>query len=282
MTYQLKYEESYVGARLTAEKDGAAVNDGLFENGTTYNVRKGTTYILTGYGYYDGTTRIYLQTTDGLYIYINTYEDTQSDWTITENYKTVPTYSDNQAQRLINKIIENNKIILRRNLLCARYIDKLTKEQREQVRQLQLRLQARNSALQAEGLTKDVQTSYPAEYAGLSAYMNKLMSGETIGIASWVIIVIAAVVVAGLGTAAYFTYKKLAEESEQDVKYSKELTATLVSKLTEEEYQQLMDETAGLLTKSKIKQLVRGDMKWLLFATVGAFAWYYISKWRNA
>ena len=79
-----------------------------------------------------------------------------------------------------------------------------------------------------------------------------------------------------------FLYKKLAEESEQDVKYSKELTATLVSKLTEEEYQQLMDETAGLLTKSKIKQLVRGDMKWLLFATVGAFAWYYISKWRNA
>ena len=282
MTYELKYEKSYVGARLTAQIDGAAVNNGLFEHGTTYNVRQGTTYILTGYGYYDGTTQIYLQTTDGLYIYINTYEDTQNNWKITENYKTIPTYSDSQAQKLIDQIIANNKIILRRNLLCARYANKLSNEQREQVRQLQLRLQARNNALQTDALTKDVQTSYPAEYAELSAYMDKLLSGETIGIASWVIIVIAAVVITGLGTAAYYTYKKLADESEADLKYSKELTSVLVSKLTEEEYQQLLDETKGMLTKAKIKQLVRGDAKWLLFAGVGLFAWYYISKWRNA
>ena len=282
MAYKLVYDKSMIGARITAEKDGAAINDGIFEHGTVYNVRKGTMYILTGCGYYDGTTRFYVQTTDGLYIYIDTYEETQNDWTITENYKTIPTYSDNQAQKLIDKIIDNNKIILRRNLLCARYANKLSKKQREQVRQLQLRLQARNSALQVDGLTKDVQTSYPAEYAELSAYMDKLMTSDAVGIASWVIIVIAAAVIAGLGTAAYYTYKKLADESEADLKYSKELTATLVSKLTEEEYQQLLNETKGMLTKAKIKQLVRGDAKWLLFVGVGLFAWYYISKWRNA
>lgn len=279
MTYELKYEKTYVGARLTAQKDGAAVNNGLFEHGTTYNVRKGTTYILTGYGYYDGTTQIYLQTTDGLYIYINTYEDTQNNWMITENYKTIPTYSDSQAQKLIDQIIANNKIILRRNLLCARYANKLSNEQREQVRQLQLRLQARNNALRTDALTKDVQTSYPAEYAELSAYMDKLLSGETIGIASWVIIVIAAVVITGLGTAAYYTYKALADESEADLKYSKELTSVLVSKLTEEEYQQLLDETKGMLTKSKIRQLVRGNTKWLLFAGAGLAAFYLFKKY---
>lgn len=85
------------------------------------------------------------------------------------------------------------------------------------------------------------------------------MTGETVGVATWVVVVVAAAVIAGLGTAAYFTYKSLADESERDVKFSKELTATLVNKLTEEEYQQLLNETKGLLTRSKIKGLLRGS-----------------------
>ena len=91
------------------------------------------------------------------------------------------------------------------------------------------------------------------------------MAGDTIGVAVSTIIwiLIAAAVVAGLGTAAYYAYKSLADESEVDAKFSEELTRTLTSKLTEKEYQQLLDETKGLLTKSKIKQLVRTSANWL-------------------
>lgn len=165
-------------------------------------------------------------------------------------------YSQAQAQRLVQKIIDNGKIIIRNNLLCAKYASKFTEDERAEIRGLQSRLQKRNAALADEGLTKDVRTGYPEEYAELSPYLDALMKGESVGVATWVVVVIAATVLAATATAAYFAYKYYAEESERDVKFSKELTATLVSKLTPEEYEQLKQETKGLLTKSKIKQLV--------------------------
>ena len=106
------------------------------------------------------------------------------------------------------------------------------------------------------------------------------MAGETIGVATWVVVVIAATVLAATATAAYFTYKSLADESEKDVKFSKELTSTLVNKLTEEEYQQLLQETKGLLTKSKIKGLIRGgsSVAKVALLIVGGWSIYQIIK----
>ena len=193
----------------------------------------------------------------------------------------IASYSQSAAQAQANKIIANNKIIIRNNLLCARFAKRFTEQQQAQIRELQSRLQARNAALQAGGLTENVQTGYPKEYAELSGYLEALMNGEAIGVATWVVVVIAATVIAATATAAYYTYKRLADESEVDAKFSKELTATLVSKLTPEEYQQLLDETKGLLTKAKIKQLVRGTSKWLLLAGVAAAGAFYILKKRN-
>ena len=257
------YTDGYLkGVQVSGEVDGQAVGDRVQVALTGYTVvsSKGT----TGY-----------QTRSGKYIILS--EGWQEIGTVA-----IAQYSQSQAQALADKIIKNNTQIIRNNLLCARYASKLTEEQQSAVRGLQSRLQARDYALQAEGLTTNIRTGYPTEYAELSGYLDALMKGEAIGVATWVVVVIAVTVLAATATAAYYTYKKLADESEEDVKYSKELTSVLVSKLTEEEYQQLLDETKGLLTKSKIKQLVRGDMKWLLFAGVGLFAWYYINKWRNA
>ena len=214
--------------------------------------------VLTGYKETGASGNTGYQTRNGGYIFLN------DGW---EQIGTVAiaTYSQSQAQALVNKIIKNNQQILRCNLLCARYASKLTEAQKSLVRDLQSRLQARNNALQAGGLTNRITTGYPKEYAELSGYLDALMAGETIGaaISTIVWIVIAATVVAGLGTAAYYAYKSLADESEADLKYSEELTKILTSKLTEEEYQQLLNETKGLLTKSKIKQLVRTSAKWL-------------------
>lgn len=204
---------------------------------------------LTGYNVTSNRGSVGYQTTGGGFIILS------DGW---QQIGTVPVaqYSQSQAQALVNKIIRNNQTIICNNLLCARYASRFTEEQQSQLRGLQTRLQARNNALQAEGLTTSVQTSYPAGYAELSAYLDALMAGEAIGVVSWVVVVIAATVIAATATAAYFAYKSLADESERDVKFSKELTATLVSKLTPEEYAQLKAETKGIVTKARIKQSV--------------------------
>ena len=220
---------------------------------------------LTGYYAKSQKGNIGYQTTSGEYILLN------EGWKEI-GVQAVYSYSQSQAQALANKIIKNNSIILCNNLLCARYANKLTAEQQSTVRDLQRRLYSRNNALQSGGLTTNVKTSYPKGFAEFEPYLTKLMDGEAVGIATWVVVVIAVTVIAALSTAAYYAYKTLAEESEQDVKYSKELTAILAQKLTPEEYQQLLNETKGIVTKSKIRTLTStffGSPKMWLFVGIG-------------
>ena len=250
----MKFDATYVG-RVYSLVGGTLYrfSDGYFRGVSASANVDGDVYqnaqrvALTGYSVESAKGNVGYQTTGGSYIILS------EGWQQT-GIVSISRYSDTQANKLIKKIIDNNKIILRNNLLCARFVGKLTYDQQSQVRELQSRLQARNDALQAEGLTQDVRTSYPSGYAELAGYLDALMKSDIIGIASWVVIVIAAVVIAGMGTAAYFAYKSLAEESEKDVKFSEDLTRTLVSKLTDEEYQQLLNETKGIVTKAKIKQ----------------------------
>lgn len=250
-------------------------NGGFAGVGTDGATRQVT---LTGYRETSQRGSVGYQTTSGYWVELD--EGWQLIGTVA-----IASYSQTAAQAQINKIIANNKIIIRNNLLCARFAKRFTETQQAQIRELQSRLQARNAALQTDGLTSNVQTSYPKEYAELSGYLEALMQGEAIGVAVSTIvwIVVVATAIAATATAAYYTYKRLADESEVDAKFSKELTATLVSKLTPEEYQQLLDETKGLLTKAKIKQLVRGTSKWLLLAGVAAAGVaYYLYKGKRS
>lgn len=282
--YTLKHESNMVGAKVTCTANGLQVCTSFINHGTVYNVKPGQSVIITGYYYYDGNWTNYLLTTTGLYLIINSYDDDEKKINIQQGAYKLNSYSKSQAQALVDKIINNNKIIIMNNLLCARYANKLTDSQKQSVRVLQNRLESRNIALQESGgIVTDVKTSYPAGFADLAPYLTKLMNGESVGIATWAIAVIVISCVVALSTAAYFTYKSLADESEQDVKYSKELTKILTSKLTEEEYQQLLRETKGIVTKSKIKQLVRTYSSWLSYAAIGlgAFAIYRIIKNRQ-
>lgn len=272
----MNFDVKYSGAVM--QMTGGVVYD-LIDGAFRGTSAEQQTYrvVLTGYTATSTRGSLGYQTTSGGYIILS--EGWQQVGTVA-----IAQYSKTQAQVLVQKIIENNKIITRCNLLCARYASRFTEEQQSEIRELQRRVYARNAALQNEGLTKDVQTGYPAEYAELSPYLDALMSGEPIGIATWVVVVIAATVIAATATAAYFAYKELAEESERDVKYSKELTATLVSKLTDEEYQQLLAETKGMLTKSKIKSLVRGSwgtVKYLLIGGAVLYAAYLFKTNRS-
>ena len=240
--------------------------------GKVYSMQGGILYSLIG-GYFKGvgmdirTPRVALtgytatsvrgsvgyQTTSGEYIILS------EGWEFVGNAP-IMRYGVPAAQAQVNKIIKNNITITRCNCLCARYADRFTREELAQIKALQQRVMQRDKALQDDGLTDNVKTGYPEEYAELSPYLQKIMEDGSIGVATWVVVVIAATVIAATATAAYFAYKSLADESERDVKFSKELTATLTSKLTEEEYQQLLNETKGMLTKTKIKSLVRGGI----------------------
>lgn len=180
-------------------------------------------------------------------------------------------YSQQDAQSLVDKMIENNKKICMCNLFCARFSYRLSQQEKELLYELQMRLQQRNQRLSQDGLCTGMTTSRPAGYAELEKYMQNFMNTGGVGLViSTSTIIVSAVVIASLSTAAYFAYKYLYEQSEQDVRYSKELTKVLQSKLTEQEYQQLLDETKGLVTKAKIKQMVAGTsgiLKWSLIAT---------------
>ena len=276
MALQLKYDERFSGCKAVAG-NGAQVCTYPANSGVFYNVNGGDYAICTGY-YLDQTDSnyIYVQITSGMYLPVDLYA---SNWQFTSEYVRISNYSQTEAQAVVNRIIKNNEHILCKNLLCARYANKLSESERAQVRALQNRLIARNSALQSEGLLGDVRTSAPGGYAELSPYLDSLMSNGAVGVATWVVIVIAASVIAA-GTAVYFAYKSIADEAEKDVKYSDDLTRTLTSKLTDEEYQQLLNETKGIVTKARIKSSLGSYGKVLMAAgsAVGGFLLYRYLK----
>ena len=197
MALTLKYDERYAGAKAVA-KAGAQAYSGIVDHGTVYNAGDGNFTYCTGYYYEDGWWQ-YVQTTNGLYLVVDL---NNPDWSFTVGAQKTHAYTQSQAQYLVNKIIKNNYAILCNNLICARYADRLTSEERQLVRDLQERLQARNSALQAEGLVDNIQTATPAGYAELSGSLDALMADERIGIATWVVVVIACAVIAATATAA--------------------------------------------------------------------------------
>lgn len=282
------YDESLNGGKLVADSNDAIYYTKLASFGNSsaslgWNAKKNDYVILSGY---------YTFMNDGSGI-VNIYQSRSGVWVIPEEggwkatTKLAPkTYSQTQAQALVDKIIKNNIAITQNNLVCARYASRFSPEQQQMIRDLQTRVVARENALKNEGLCTDIQTSFPRGYVELEPYLAALMNGQAIGLATWAICVIAASVILVTSTAAYFAYKAFANESESDVKYSKELTKTLTEKLTEEEYQQLLNETKGIVTKSRLKQAISsyGNIaKWALFGIAG-FAIYKVimNKWKGA
>ncbi len=209
--------------------------------------------------------------------YSGEYIDLSQGWQETGQ---AANYTRQQAQQLVNAIIRNNEVILCNNLLCARFAHRLTRTQQQQLYELQTRLTERNAALSEDGLVDVQETATPLGYAELESSLNSFMQK---GVGSVTLaLVIAAVVVASLSTAAYFAYQYYYRESEQDVKFSNSLTKTLTSKLTEEEYAQLKAETQGLVTKAKIQaRLGGGTSKLFMYAGLGLAVLGVISYLRN-
>lgn len=269
-TYQGKVYSMANGYLYTLRADGK-----LAYAGAEYD--RNVTVALTGYAAVSAAGNTGYQTTGGYYIILS--EGWQEIGTVS-----IYQYSVSQAQALVDKIIKNNIQIVQNNLVCARYASKFTPEQQSLIRDLQNRVKMRNDALQSGGLCGNVQTSYPKGYTDLQGYLDALMQGNAIGIATWAVVVIVATVIAATATAAYFAYKAFADESEKDVKFSKELMAVLAEKLTPDEYQQLLDETKGIVTKARIKQAASsyGNVLWIVGIATAALLVARVIKNRMA
>lgn len=241
-------------------------------------------FTLTGWAWMDGDI-LYLQTLEKPNTYIQLTQDNTTWEYLGASTKAI---SVSQAQDIINGIIRNNQYILNNNLLCARFANRLTKQQRQTLYNLQYRLEQRNEALKNDELLTNQQEGYPEGYSEFSSELQSFMKNPGIGLvtlSATAIICISAVVVGALSTAAYFAYQVYFNESEQDVKYSRELTETLQTKLTEEEYQRLLQETAGLLTKQRISQQIAslgGNLKNLLLVGLGLLIALRAPKWIDA
>lgn len=202
-------------------------------------------------------------------------------------YSPIRQYSQKDAQYYVNKVTKANATIYENNLVCSRFASKLTDEQQFLLYSLQTRLESRNQQLLNDGLCSNQKVASPPGYSllsnNLSAFMQSYSSGASIsGIGSiTATIVVVAVVIASLATAAYFAYKYMASEAEKDVQYSDELTQVLLKKLTPEEYEQLKRETQGIVTKSKLTAKFGSALsflKWGLVAAAGLVIYKSIFK----
>lgn len=188
-------------------------------------------------------------------------------------------YSQGQAQDYVTRMIENNKQILMNNLFCARFSSRLTEEEKATLYNLQKRLEERNNRLVQDGYVAQVQVSQAYGYNALNKSLTAFMATSGVGlVVSTTAIVVSCVVIAALATAAYFAYKYYYEQSAKDVKYSDSLTKTLMSKLTEEEYNQLMEETQGIVTRATLRARLGSSFSIarLALIAVGAYALYNI------
>lgn len=250
----------------------------------TYLYPPQKTVTTTGMVYYQSEDIIYLQIAEAPTLYIQ-LDRNNLEWQGVS--KSNATYTQAQAQNIVNGIIRNNQYILNNNLLCARFANKLTKEQRKTLYNLQKRLQERDTALREGEVFSQMGEGYPEGYSEFSSELEAFMKNPGIGVvvSSTAVLIISAIVVASLSTAAYFAYQAYYKESVQDVKYSRELTESLKNKLTEEEYQQLLKETAGLLTRQKISQQIAsigGNLKNILLIGLGLLIALRSPKWIDA
>lgn len=275
------YNATFDGATAIA-KEGAQIRDYKTGSGTFWDVNAGDYAVCTGY-YYEGTDSfLFLQTTAGLYIVLDV---DAPNWSFREGKK-LGAKTGTQAQCVINTIIANNRKIIQNNLFCARFADKLSSDEQTLLYNLQTRLEERNTELTNEAFIQKATTSSPAGYSQLLPYLQQFMNrrnGNGVGIvlSTTAIIIISAVVVASLATAAYYAYKSFAEESEKDVKFSDDLTRTLMAKLTPEEYTQLQQETKGIVTKARLKERLGTSSKYLVMGAVAIAMGIYLYKNRG-
>lgn len=239
---QLLYEESYAGKQFTTE-DGFYIGSSdlsRFVAAETDLAFNGGIHVLSGW-YFVGNNYTWYQDTQGYWVTGGIFDGTAT--------------AINNGQNYVDQIIANNKRIYENNLLCAAAAKYMTADDLSLLQDLQTRMLLRNQSLQNNGLTHSIEVSYPSGYINLYDKLEALMQQKVgVVVSATAMIVISAIVLVSVSAAAYFAYMAFAAESADDVKFSDELTAKLVSKLSADELKQLYEETNGIVTKSRLKE----------------------------
>lgn len=270
LTSNITFNPEYAGARWLAIRNAACVSLSS-STGEQINIQAG--YYVVGTGRYTwDDTNIYVETTTGYWAVIN-----EQNPDFVGNGKDTKTSA--QAQNLVNNLLETNMRILENNLFCARFSKYLSATEKQNVAILQHNLEVRNAAIMDTDVFSALEQSSPEGYSELQSYLDQLCNENKVGVVvtTSVLLIVSAIVVASLSTAAYYAFSYYAEQATKDLKYSDELTKTLTEKLTAEEYDQLMTETKGLVSKAAITSKLSGSFSWLKYLAYGAAA-YFIYK----
>ncbi|MFT3753685.1 MAG: hypothetical protein QM800_12705 [Paludibacter sp.] len=148
---------------------------------------------------------------------------------------------------MIDQLINNNKAIYENNLLCAAVLKikggNVDQEQKKVLYALQTRLNARNEKIAGSTFLESKRTATPTTFNKYTTDLQEFMNNPGIGIAPVVAAIVVYVVVPVLLSAIiYLIFRETHKESTNNVVYSKKLTNVLLSKLTPEEYEQLLAE----------------------------------------
>ncbi len=278
---EIYFDKEKSGKKVTSLNNGATIVD--FYTGNKVSVaNKGNEYILTGWY---STSGVEFATKKIYQIANNNYDavDINLNFSISDNkYSNI---TDQDAQNVVNELLNYDQRIYENNLLCARFADKLTEGQKKDLYKLQFNLAQRNSAVEnGSGMLTNFTTDDPEGYYVYKNNLTQFM--ENYGKVGFpltltVILIISAVVIVGSGVATYFAYKSYRDEAKNDVKYSDALTKSLVEKLTDEEFEQLKNETAGLISKAILKERlgnIGSNIKKYLYIGAGILAVYAALK----
>lgn len=263
---------NWAGGRVKAT-EGAVIQ----KTGHGFTVPAGT--IVTLNGWWDGL-KYYIVEYPGYYIDLR-------DWV---EYSDAPQKTQAQAQNIVNKLLKNNQIIFENNLLAARFANRMNLSEKNTLYGLQKRLEQRDSQLREADVFSSLQEAKIMGYANYQNYLNNFMSSYNSGvglvISTTTAIIIGAVVVASLSTAAYYAFKALYEESVKDVELSKKMLQTLAKyNISDEDLRIIEQETQGIVNKAVFMEKINttfGNIKnILLYGALGYVGYQLYKKYKK-
>jgi len=189
--------------------------------------------------------------------------------------------SVSDVQALCNKLFDNQKEIVERNLLCGRLIAyhdqkgiSVPVEYRKQLYALQTRMEAREITIQGTPGLSDFVTQTPSGYSSFSGDLTNFMGDPKIGIAPIVIAIIVTVVISAIFTILIMNALKPAySESTSDLKVSKDLAKALAT-LDPETRQKVVNDLEGQVDAANVQGKMDGSgaSTWNTIKSVGLVA----------
>lgn len=255
------FNPSLAGVQYKAVSNSASLYRDNLNGGQGWYYEIGTVVTLSGW--VEGT-QYYVEDAPGCYIFLD------GEWQKTAN---PITKSQAQAQEVVNGLLKNNQYIFENNLLLARYYNKLSKQEMATLYLLQKRLERREQQLREADVFSEMQEARIMGYSNYQGYLDRFMTDYTTGAIGLVVsttaaIIIGAVVVASLGTAAYFAFKAAYEESKQDVELSRKMMKIFEKyNMTEADIQTITRETQGIVTRKVLMEKINnflGNTKMLI------------------